>query len=39
MEKFPVVDFSKCKRYGSSYRALPKTVILSFSLSYFQSYF
>jgi len=27
LEKIPVVDYSKCKRYGPSYRALPKTYI------------
>ena len=28
-ERFPEVDYSKCKRYGPSYRALPKNVRLS----------
>jgi len=30
IEKLPTIDFSKCKRYGTSYRALPKSVCLPF---------
>jgi hypothetical protein len=25
-DRFPEVDYNKCKRYGPSYRALPKNV-------------
>jgi len=33
LERIPVVDFSKCKGFGPSYRALPENVIFYFSLS------